>query len=66
MKIYKVDFEIPSKRILVEIKGEHIWHKNQVDSGKWKAKEESAKKWCELNDYKYYLIFDVDILINQL
>lgn len=37
-KIYKVDFEIPSLRQLVEIKGNHIWHKEQLESGKWEAK----------------------------
>jgi len=48
-KIYKVDFEI--KNFLIEIKDFHIWHKNQVESGKWKAKEDSAREYVKKNEY---------------
>lgn len=65
-KLYKVDFEIPSFKHLIEVKGNHIWHREQVESGKWEAKEESAKKWCILNNYIYKLIFDVNNYINSL
>jgi len=65
-KIYKVDFEIPIFKHLIEIKGNHIWHKEQVDSGKWEAKESSAKRWCNLNNYSYKLVFDIDDYINNL
>jgi hypothetical protein len=65
-KIYKVDFEIPIFKHLIEIKGNHIWHKEQVDSGKWEAKESSAIRWCNLNSYSYKLIFNVDDYINNL
>ena len=36
---YRVDFQIND--ILIEIKDFHIWHKNQVESGLWKAKEDA-------------------------
>jgi hypothetical protein len=65
-KIYKVDFEVSIFRHLIEIKGNHIWHKDQVDSGKWEAKELSTKRWCKLNNYSYKLIFDVEDYINNL
>jgi len=65
-KLYKVDFEIPSFKHLIEVKGNHIWHRDQVESGKWEAKEESAKKWCILNNYIYKLVFDVNNYINSL
>ena len=65
-RIYKVDFMIPSRKILVEVKDEHIWHKNEIKSGKWKSKENCANKWCSINDFKYYLIFNVDIFISSL
>lgn len=65
-KIYKVDFEIPSLRQLIEIKGNHIWHKEQLESGKWEAKELSAKKWCDVRNYIYKLIFDLDNYINDI
>ena len=58
-KIYKVDFEITKLSMLIEIKDNHVWHQNQVKSGKWMAKESSAKKWCEHNKYEYYLIFKI-------
>lgn len=63
-KVYKVDFEISKLKMLIEIKDNHIWHKRQVESGKWDAKESSAKKWCKDNNYEYYLIFKTIDIIN--
>jgi len=54
---YRVDFQIPDYKILVEIKDNHIWHKIQIENGKWGAKEESAKQWCEENGWTYDIIF---------
>lgn len=54
---YKVDFELPTDKLLLEIKDNHIWHKNQVTSGKFSKKEECAKKWCVEHNYKYILAF---------
>ena len=54
---YKVDFELPTDKLLLEIKDNHIWHKNQVASGKFSKKEECAKKWCVEHNYKYILAF---------
>jgi predicted RNA-binding Zn-ribbon protein involved in translation (DUF1610 family) len=54
-----VDFKIDD--ILIETKDNHIWHKNEVDSGKWKLKSDSAKKYCENNNMIYELIFPKDI-----
>lgn len=62
-KIYKVDFEVPSNKFLIEVKGEHIWHRKEVESGKWQAKEKAAKIWCLKNGYTYHLLFNVDVLI---
>ncbi len=42
-RIYRVDFQISD--ILIEIKDFHIWHKNQVASGQWQAKENAVKKY---------------------
>jgi hypothetical protein len=54
-RIYKVDFQI--KDVLIEIKDEHIWHKNDIKSGKWQAKEKAIFKLIEKEKYKdYYLI----------
>jgi len=35
---YKVDFAIPKIKTLIEIKDNHIWHREQVSSGKWGEK----------------------------
>ncbi len=63
--IYRVDFKI--KNFLIEIKDEHIWHKNEVESGKWDCKEKSAIEYCKINNLVYKLIFKNDInLIKSL
>lgn len=55
MRKYKVDFMV--NNILIEIKDDHIWHLNQVASGKWKAKEDAAHTEIQKGTYrKYYLI----------
>ena len=40
--IYHLDFELPELDWLIEIKDNHVWHKEQVDNGKWAAKEAVA------------------------
>ena len=35
---YRVDFAIPKLKLLVEIKDNHIWHRDQVESGRWDEK----------------------------
>jgi hypothetical protein len=57
MRVYRVDFQIPEYKRLVEIKDNHVWHKIQIENGKWGAKEECAKKWCDDNGWKYDIIF---------
>lgn len=56
-RTYRVDFEIPCIKAIIEIKDNHIWHKKQVESGKWKAKLEGVQKYIDSNeDYKYLFI----------
>ena len=55
--IYRVDFELPTQKMLIEIKDNHCWHKDQVKSGKFGAKENAAKEWCVVNSYTYHLLF---------
>jgi len=54
---YRVDFELPEKKMLIEIKDNHCWHTNQVKSGKFRAKELSANEWCKNHEYTYHVIF---------
>ena len=55
--VYRVDFELTHNKLLIEIKDNHCWHKEQVESGKFQAKESAAKEWCKINNYKYHVIF---------
>lgn len=56
---YMVDFQV--KDILIEIKDNHFWHRSEVDSGKWKCKEDSAKEYCRINNMEYRLVMKSDI-----
>ena len=59
---YKVDFMINSK-VLIEIKDNHIWHINDMKSGKWQAKEEAVNNMIKNGIYtKYYMITPKDWL----
>jgi hypothetical protein len=55
--IYRVDFELPQQRLLIEIKDNHCWHAQQVASGKFAAKENAAKEWSDSHHYTYHVIF---------
>uniref|UniRef100_A0A6C0E074 Uncharacterized protein n=1 Tax=viral metagenome TaxID=1070528 RepID=A0A6C0E074_9ZZZZ len=52
---YYVDFII--KKYLVEIKDNHIWHKKNIESGKWQEKEKAANIYAENNNQKYIMLF---------
>jgi hypothetical protein len=54
---YYVDFELPAFKMLVELKDNHIWHKQQLQSGKWEHKETAATLWAQNMGYTYHLIF---------
>ena len=52
---YKVDFQIND--LLIEIKDNHIWHINELNSGKWEAKQKAVYDEINKGKYKdYYLI----------
>lgn len=68
---YKVVFQISD--ILIEIKDNYIWHNNQLESGKWQAKEHAVAAEIAAGKYKeYYLItpknwvYSLNKLKNQL
>jgi DNA-directed RNA polymerase subunit RPC12/RpoP len=44
---YRSDFYIPHLHWIIELKDHHIWHKKQVESGKWLAKENAARNLVE-------------------
>lgn len=54
---YYTDFYLPQYKILVELKDWHIWHKKQIESGKWSAKMEGVETFISNNDMTYSLVF---------
>lgn len=54
---YYIDFLLPEKNMLVEIKDDHCWHKEQVSNGKWEAKLEGIKNFQKNNSLAYHLVF---------
>lgn len=58
-RTYSVDFLIPNN-FLIEIKGDHIWHRKQVECGKWNEKEKIAKQYCLENNIEFMLVFYKD------
>ena len=61
---YKVDFMI--KDLLIEIKDNHIWYKNDIKSGKHEAKLKAVRTAIEKGDYKEYYLITPDIWVNTL
>ena len=57
---YRIDFELPNEKMLIEIKDMHIWHKNQVSSGKWLAKRKAAEEYCKQVGFEYKILFPTD------
>ena len=49
--LIKLIFAIPKLKLLIEIKDNHIWHKEQVQSGKWEEKVNGVEKFLQNNSY---------------
>lgn len=60
---YYIDFYLPEYSYQIELKDMHIWHRNQVKSKKWLAKQNAAERYCEENNMKYFLLYPQDIEI---
>ena len=68
---YKVDFMIKcgasgDADILIEIKDNHIWYRNDIKSGKHEAKLSAVRAAIEKGDYKGYYLITPDIWVNTL
>jgi len=61
---YKVDFMIND--LLIEIKDNHIWFKNDINSGKNEAKLDAVKESINKGDYKEYYLITPNIWVNTL
>lgn len=58
---YRVDFLLPKYHFLIELKGNHIWHRNQLKSGVWKIKQSEAENYSLNNNLTYKLLFQENI-----
>ena len=57
IKTYRIDFAIEKIKTLIEIKDNHCWHLDNLNSGKWDAKVEGVKKFIEEQDeYNNFII----------
>ena len=68
---YKVDFLIKCDAsnngdVLIEIKDNHVWYRNDIKSGKHDAKLKAVKTAIEKGDYKEYYLITPDIWVNTL
>lgn len=65
-KKYKVDFSLPDIQLLVEIKDNHIWHKQNLQSGKWQAKQNAALQFVKSisEHHRFMMIFPKNYLEN--
>ncbi|MBP5725193.1 MAG: hypothetical protein J6X18_16670 [Bacteroidales bacterium] len=59
--IYRIDFYLPEEKILVEVKDDHVWHRKQVENGKWEEKEKAAINFSQKNGLVYKILFPKDI-----
>lgn len=54
---YKIDFCIPKLKLLIEIKDNHVWHRDQISSGKWESKLKGVNKYIlETDTYNNYIV----------
>lgn len=58
--IYRIDFYLPKLKMLIEIKDNHIWHRKQIENGKWDCKYNAAVNYAYLNGMTYHLLFKKD------
>ena len=60
---YRVDFAIPKLKLLIEIKDNHIWHRDQVASGKWEEKVKGVENFLQNKDIYNGVIYEKYIII---
>ena len=57
IKTYRIDFELPDKKLLVETKDNHIWHQKNIKSGKWQAKQQAACDYAEYHGMEFMMVY---------
>lgn len=58
-RTYKIDFAIPKLKYLIEIKDNHCWHLDNLNTGKWQSKENGVHEYIKSNNNydKFIMIF---------
>lgn len=67
-RTYISDFYLPEYKYIIEIKGNNIWYKNDIKSGKQQAKQNAAINFGKNYGISYKFVFDQNIndFVNQL
>ena len=60
---YRIDFAIPKLKLLIEIKDNHIWHKEQVQTGKWGEKVSGVENFLHNKSSYNNVIYEKYIII---
>ena len=63
---YIVDYYVPKLNLLIELKDNHIWHKQQLENGKWDAKMEAVQNMIENNVYKDFIMIMKDNVVAKM
>lgn len=58
---YYVDFYLPQFKIMVEIKGNNKFYRDDLETGKFDDKCNAAKKYAESHNMKFVVLFENDI-----
>lgn len=60
-RTYISDYFLPDYKIIVELKGKNKFYRDDLKSGKIKAKNDAASNFCKKNNLKFKFIFTEDI-----
>ena len=58
---YFVDFYLPEFKIMIEIKGDNKFYRDDVETGKFNDKCNAARKYAKTNNMEYVVLFEEDI-----
>lgn len=64
-KRYIVDFYLPELNVLIEIKDNHHWHKENKQNGKWDAKINAVNVLVNNNKYNEFMLIYSNELIKK-
>lgn len=57
-RTYISDFFLPDLKIVVELKGNNQYYRQDLKNGKLAAKNKAAEKFCKANGLRYRFVLD--------